>query len=319
LTDTGSPSLPISFGPDGLVPAVIREEAGGDVLMVGFLNQEALERTRATGLVHYWSRSRQKLWMKGETSGHVQRVREIHVNCELNTLLIDVEQVNAVCHDGYPTCFYRRLEPDNSLTIVRDRQFDPDDVYGAHGGIATATRLWWAAYEMLRDDDFSEKSGTSRILRAVEDRITDRIVDELWELAGVLDGTHRHAEEAEGIGADVRLEGGQVLYWLALRCIRDGLPWKSVRPDRALDPPQSQDVPSGDVLAVLLRAQAKSWADEHAGDARPLAFESMRLVANCCVLAGINPVLLIRADLDELRTRSYLDEFFATRSGSVPG
>lgn len=319
MTDTGSPSLPISFGPDGLVPAVIREEAGGDVLMVGFLNQEALERTRASGLVHYWSRSRQKLWMKGETSGHVQRVREIHVNCELNTLLIDVEQANAVCHDGYPTCFYRRLEPDNSLTIVRDRQFDPDDVYGAEGGIATATRLWWAAYETLRDEDFSRKSGTSRMFRDGTDGITARIADELRELAGVLDATHRHSDEPGGQRADVRLEGGQVLYWIALRCIQDRLTWEAVRPDRALDPPQSEDVPSRDVLTALLRSQAESWADRRGGDARPLAFESMRLVANCCVLAGVNPVSLIRDDLDELRTRPYLDGFFAARSGSVPG
>ncbi len=237
MTGEGSRALPILLGPDGLVPAVIRDEASGDVLMVGFLNDEALERTRATGLVHYWSRSRQKLWLKGETSGHVQRVREIHVNCELNTLLIDVEQVNAVCHDGYPTCFYRRLEPDNSLTTVRDRQFDPDDVYGTNGGIAAATQLWWAAYETLRDNDVSETSATSRMLRDDVDRITARIVDELRELAGVLDGTHRHAEEPEGSIADVRLEGGQVLYWLALRCIRDGLRWEAVRPDRALDPP----------------------------------------------------------------------------------
>ena len=308
----GTQPLPIAFGPDELVPAVIREETSGDVLMVGFLNREALERTRETGLVHYWSRSRQKLWLKGETSGHVQRVRDIHVNCELNTLLIDVEQVNAVCHDGYPTCFYRRLEPDNSLAVVRDRVFDPDDVYGAEGGIASATQMWWAAYETLRDSDLTHESSTSRALRAAEDRITKRIVDELWELAGVLDGTHRHSVATSGRVDDVRLEGGQILYWLALRCVREGLTWNVMRPDRALDPPQPGDVPSAEVLSALLRSQAETWSDGTESDSRLLAFDSLRLVANCCVLVGIAPVTLIRADLDELRTRPYLAGFFAT-------
>ncbi len=312
MSRTGTQPLPISFGPDGLVPAAIRDESSGDVLMVGFLNQEALERTRETGLVHYWSRSRQKLWLKGETSGHVQRVREIHVNCELNTLLIDVEQVTAVCHDGYPTCFYRRLEPDNSLSTVRDRVFDPDDVYGTAGGIVTATRIWWAAYETLRDGDFTGESRTSRMLHANEDLITERIGDELRELAGVLDGTHRHATSASGLVDDLLLEGGQVLYWLALRCIRERLTWDMVRPDRALEPLQPVDVPSAGMLAALLRSQAESWADAIERDVKPLAFESMRLVASCCVQAGIAPVSLIRADLDELRTRPYLGQFFAT-------
>lgn len=315
----GALALPVSFGPDGLVPAVIRDETTGDVLMVGFLNLEALERTRESGFVHYWSRSRQKLWLKGETSGHVQRVREIHVNCELNTLLIDVEQMNAVCHDGFPTCFYRRLEPDNSLTTVRDRQFDPDDVYAAVGGIATATRMWWAAYETLLDSDLTRESRTSTFLHANEDLITERIVAEIRELAGVLDGSHRHAQAPSGQVDDVQLEGAQVLYWIALRCVRDGLSWDEVRPDRALDPPRPEDVASADVLAALLHSQAERWDDGSEREVRLQAFESMRLVANCCVLVDVTPVSLIRADLDELRTRPYLAEFFTTWTGSIPG
>lgn len=307
--------LPITFGPDGLVPAVIRDFTTGDVLMVGFLNQEALAETRSTGLVHYWSRSRNKLWRKGETSGHFQHVRDMYVNCEHNSLLIDVDQVSAVCHDGYPTCFYRRLEPDNSLTIVRDRWFDPDDIYTPEGGIAKTTRTWWAAYETLRDRDFTRESGTSRLLREVEDRVTERIVDELRELAGVLDGTHLHSGQL----ADVRLEGGQVCYWIALRCVRDCLTWDQVRPDRALDAPRPEDVPSEVVLGELLRHQANQWEALIDGDPALLAFESLRLVANCCVIGGVTPSTLIRSDLNELRTRSYLELFFAARERADSG
>ena len=149
--------------------------------------------------------------------------------------------------------------------------------------------------------------------------MTERIVDELRELAGVLDGTHRHSVAPSGRVDDVRLEGGQVLYWLALRCIREGLTWEVLRPDRALEPPQSGDVPSAAVVAALLRFQAESWNDGTESDPRLLAFESMRLVAHTSVLAGIDPVLLIRADLEELRTRPYLSEFFATWKRSPSG
>jgi phosphoribosyl-AMP cyclohydrolase/phosphoribosyl-ATP pyrophosphohydrolase len=315
MSDAMSNPLPVTFGPDGLVPAVIREATTGEVLMFGFLNQEALAQTRSTGLVHYWSRSRKKLWRKGETSGHVQHVREIHVNCEHNSLLIDVEQTNAVCHDGYPTCFYRRLERDNSLTIVRDRWFDPDDVYAPEGGIAATTRIWWAAYETMRDHDFTRESGTSRMLRQAEDRVTERIIEELRELAGALDGTHRHSDQL----ADIRLEVGQVCYWIALRCVRDGLAWERVRPDRALDPPQPEDVPSPAVIAELLRYQAASWEARRDDDPALPAFESMRLAANCCVIAGVIPTNLIRADLNELRTRRYLELFFASLERADPG
>ena len=175
---TGSAAeLPLDFGADGLVPAVIQDATSNAVLMVGFMNREALQRTRETGLVHFWSRSRNRLWQKGETSGHVQHVQEIFVNCEENSLLIAVDQVGAVCHTGHPTCYYRRLEPNNSLTVVRDRWFDPADVYGPGHGLEHVTQTWWAAFEYLRDHDLTAESGSSRMLRAETDAITPRIVD----------------------------------------------------------------------------------------------------------------------------------------------
>ena len=302
--------IPISFGEDGqaLVPVVTQEATTGQVLMVGFMNREAFDRTRETGLVHYWSRSRGKLWQKGETSGHVQKVQAIYVNCEQNTLLMEVEQVGAVCHDGYPTCYYRRLEPDNSLTIVRDRWFDPADVYGGRdatgtpNGLASVTRAWWETLALLRDRDLTAESATSRLLRSPDDAITPRIADELSELAGVLDGTHVHTTQAD----DAALEGGQVCYWLALKGIHAGLTWDQVRPDRALDAPDDGDLPSKTALATMLRAQAGKWSADRPDDLPARIHETFAVAAAAMTSLGIAPLDVIRADLDSLRSRPYL-------------
>ncbi len=298
--------LPVRFGDDGLIPAVITDTTTGDVLMVGFMNQHALEATRDTGFVHFWSRSRQRLWKKGETSGHVQQVEHISVNCELNSLLIEVSQTGAVCHDGYPTCFYRRLEDDNSLTVTRDRWFDPADVYGEGDGIEHQTRRWWGAYEWLRDHDLTANSGTSRVLRADSDGVTSRIAGELKELAGALDGTHRH----ENLESDVALEGGQVCYWVVLRCLREGLTWSDVRPDRALDAPGDPAAPN--VLVSLLRGEAVAWSLVSSDSVAAQAHSTLTLVAAACFKAGVSPVDLIRRDLDDLRSRPYLAEYFSS-------
>jgi phosphoribosyl-AMP cyclohydrolase len=115
----------------GLVPAIIQDWASGEVLMLGFLNQESWERTLTTGRVHFYSRSRQKLWCKGETSGHVQLVKEILIDCDDDAVLIKVEQVGgAACHTGYRSCFYRQVR-DGQLQVVGVPVFDPKEVYGS--------------------------------------------------------------------------------------------------------------------------------------------------------------------------------------------
>jgi phosphoribosyl-AMP cyclohydrolase len=116
---------------DGLLPAIIQDAESGEVLMLGFMNQEAWEKTRETGRVHYFSRTRQKLWCKGETSGHVQVVKEMYLDCDDDTVLIKVEQVGgATCHTGYRSCFYRKIVNDEAR-IVGDKVFDPKEVYGS--------------------------------------------------------------------------------------------------------------------------------------------------------------------------------------------
>src|ERR1700689_4174828 len=120
---------------DGLVPAVIQDAGSGEVLMLGFMNSEAYAATQASGEVTFFSRSRNKLWRKGEQSGHVLRVREILVDCDVDTLLIRVEALGpGVCHEGYRSCFFRQLSPDGDAKVVAERMFDPKAVYGQRTG-----------------------------------------------------------------------------------------------------------------------------------------------------------------------------------------
>ena len=102
----------LKYDSSGLIPAVVQDDANGEVLMVGYMNKEALEATIATGRVTFWSRSRQKFWIKGETSGHFQYVKSLFVDCDQDCLLVRVEQVGAACHEGYRTCFFRQISED---------------------------------------------------------------------------------------------------------------------------------------------------------------------------------------------------------------
>ena len=113
----------------GLVPAIAQDAATGQVLMMAYMNQEALDETVRTGRAVYFSRSRNRLWRKGEESGHVQEVKEIFLDCDADTLLLKVHQIgDAACHEGYKSCFFRRLDK-GMLTVVGERVFDPKEVY----------------------------------------------------------------------------------------------------------------------------------------------------------------------------------------------
>jgi phosphoribosyl-AMP cyclohydrolase len=113
----------------GLIPAIAQDCNTGEVLMLAYMNQASFNETLASGKAAYFSRSRQSLWKKGETSGHVQHVKEIRVDCDHDTILLKVEQVGgAACHKGYKSCFFKQIE-NNELKIVEERVFDPDTVY----------------------------------------------------------------------------------------------------------------------------------------------------------------------------------------------
>ncbi|MCH9045345.1 MAG: phosphoribosyl-AMP cyclohydrolase [SAR324 cluster bacterium] len=116
---------------DGLLPAVVQDYRSGEVLMVAYMNDDAFALTRRTGKMHYYSRSRGRIWMKGETSGHVQEVKEILIDCDEDAAVFKIKQVGgAACHTGYRSCFYRRLEQGGDLTMIEDEKvFDPARVY----------------------------------------------------------------------------------------------------------------------------------------------------------------------------------------------
>jgi phosphoribosyl-AMP cyclohydrolase len=112
----------------GLVTAVVREFKNGDVLMVAYMNEEAVLKTLTTGMMYYWSRSRRKLWLKGERSKHFQRVRNVFVDCDGDALLFEVEQTGGACHEGYRSCFYRKLKGSKSVPVIK-KMFNPKEVY----------------------------------------------------------------------------------------------------------------------------------------------------------------------------------------------
>ncbi len=113
----------------GLLPAIAQDWKTGDVLMLAYINEEAWNETLKTGNATYWTRSRQKLWRKGEESGNVQKVKGIYVDCDLDTVIFKVEQIGgAACHEGYHSCFFRKYE-NGELVVVGERVFDPAKVY----------------------------------------------------------------------------------------------------------------------------------------------------------------------------------------------
>lgn len=114
----------------GLLPAIVQDAESGDVLMLAYINQESWEKTLETGKAYFWSRSRKKLWLKGESSGHIQLIKDIFVDCDQDTVVFKVEQLGgAACHKGYRSCFFRRVNH-GTLEIIAEPVFDPEKVYG---------------------------------------------------------------------------------------------------------------------------------------------------------------------------------------------
>lgn len=286
---------PVQFDGDGLIPAIVQDVATGAVVMLAYMNADALRLTRETRRTHFWSRSRRTLWRKGETSGNEQVVHEILVNCYADSLLVRVTQLGPGCHTDHQTCYYRRLESDDALPAVAGRPVD--------------LALWFGAYEYLRDHDLSDVSTTSRLLREPRPRLEDRLADELVELAGVLRGVHAHATPEE----DVILEASQCLYWLALIAVRQGSgvgPWLQ---------PLARTTASVDVDRAVetLILGAEYWG-EHATDREP---DKPAEVTTGTAISIADAVRAMRVDLESvlardmasLRSKPYLEPYFASR------
>ena len=121
----------LKFNRDGLIPAIIQDQRSGRVLMMAWMNRASIEKTLETSRTWFWSRSRQKYWMKGESSGHVQVVKDVAFDCDGDTLLIQVEQTGAACHEGYQSCFFRSVTAGGAeVRVTEPRLVDPEQAYG---------------------------------------------------------------------------------------------------------------------------------------------------------------------------------------------
>jgi phosphoribosyl-ATP pyrophosphohydrolase/phosphoribosyl-AMP cyclohydrolase len=195
----------VRFGADGLVPVVAQESRSGDVLMVAYANREALERTAATGQAHYYSRSRSALWRKGQSSGHVQAVREIRVDCDGDAILYRVNQSGPACHTGSSTCFARHAGPDGALV----EETDP----GGHLLSRLATTL--AERARLRP----EGSYTVRLLDAGVAKISQKVGEESIEVV-----VAANSEDDERLAS----EAADLLYHLLVLLQARGVPLDAV-------------------------------------------------------------------------------------------
>jgi phosphoribosyl-AMP cyclohydrolase len=337
---SGAEPVILRFDAGGLIPVIAQDEATSDVVLLAYMNEQALHATLAEGILVLWSRSRGRLWRKGELSGHRLILCELRVNCEGNSLLARVRLDGpGACHDGYRTCYYRALAAaeDGALTadIIATRTFDPAAVYapppsflppdvgarrlpagpaigspgrpravgegaevGASAGHAPlrhgppalepVARALYAAYERLRDVDLTATSNTSRLLRAPDPHATAthalaRARDELGELRGVLDGTHRHT----GDGRDVILEAGQVEYWVMVAAVALRQPYNAWCPHEAWLAGgrnlQAPDTPAGGVLRECA--------------------EALRAAGQLCRAAGADPMHVVSADLDAMNAK----------------
>ena len=126
--ETGN-QLDVTYNDKGLIAAIVQDVESGQVLMLGWMNQAALEQTLQTRKATFYSRSRDKIWVKGESSGHIQQVVDVRVDCDQDAILLRCQSQGPACHVGYQTCFYRAIEPDDHLQFVESRVFDPDQVY----------------------------------------------------------------------------------------------------------------------------------------------------------------------------------------------
>ena len=315
----------LHFDRQGLIPSVVVDDASGEVLMIAFMNEESLQKTRETGFTHFFSRSRNTIWRKGEQSGNSQEVRDIFVNCEENSLLVRVVQHGgAACHDGYKSCYYRRLLPDDTYEVVMERVFDPNEVYEKSSAHTTSLvkedefhidkgsvpieapeelrvkmRQLYGVYLYLRDNDMSEQSNTSRLLQDhSQSYLVSRLADELQELIDVQSGEHTHA----GREPDTILEGSQVDYWLFLIAATIHLNYNDFTPHEALLRGYQEHFSEGrmvetwqECLSLVSQNQTNTMAT-----GLQLGFS---LVGWACAEAKISPIMPIEFDIDQMRRK----------------
>lgn len=155
----------LNFNENGLIPAIVQDIETDEVLMMAYMNQTAVTKTIETGYTWFWSRSRQELWKKGQSSGHLQRVEEINLDCDGDTLLVKVQQTGGACHTGHYSCFYRRFNSSEEFEVARKEVFDPDEVYNEQENETT---------EQKTENQLVPKDNLPQILHEVYQVVLDR-------------------------------------------------------------------------------------------------------------------------------------------------
>ena len=301
----------LKFDRQGLIPAVIQDDATGEVLMVAFMNEEAFARTRETGYTHFYSRSRDAIWRKGEQSGNVQEVRDIFVNCEENSLLIRVIQHgDGACHTGYRSCYYRRLLPDGTFETVAERLFNPGIVYGtsenAHtrftAPLEAKMRQLYGVYLYLRDHDLSEESNTSRLLQEhSQSYLVSRLADELQELAGVQNSEHIHT----GQQPDTILEGSQVGYWLLLLAATKNLRYEDFTPHISILQGYDDHYSAEQAIEQQQNCLSLVAANEPSLFVQGL-HPGFALIGWACSEAGVSPLAPAEFDIEQMQRKGLI-------------
>ena len=181
----------IKFDSNGLVPVITQDYKTNEVLMMAYMNEEAFIKSMETGKVHYFSRSRNKLWLKGETSGHFQIIKSVNLDCDGDALLIKVEQVEAACHTGHYSCFYRELNKDGTK-VISEKVFDEKKVYG------DKARILKEVYDVIVDRKINPKEGS------YTNYLFEKGIDKILKKVG--------EEAAEVIIASKNTDNGEVIY-----------------------------------------------------------------------------------------------------------
>jgi phosphoribosyl-ATP pyrophosphohydrolase/phosphoribosyl-AMP cyclohydrolase len=174
--------IQLNFDSDGLIPAIVQDADNGEVLMMAWMNAEAIEKTVQTGLTHFFSRSRQKMWQKGESSGHVQEVVEVLFDCDADCLLVKANQKVAACHTGHRSCFYQTLEGGT----VSEAVFDAGQVYGDKDSREAFDRLFGVIADRKKNPEAN--SYTSQLFTGGIEAIGAKVVEEAGELVEAAHG-----------------------------------------------------------------------------------------------------------------------------------
>lgn len=316
----------LKFDRQGLLPVVIQDDATSEVLMVAFMNAEAFYLTRETGYTHFFSRSRNTIWRKGEQSGNIQEVRSIFVNCEETSLLIKVVQHgDAACHTGYRSCYYRRLLPDDTYETIGERVFDPEIVYSSSQArtsghtdifpiaidstseeeqrksekLEAEMRQLYGVYLYLRDNDMSDESNTSRLLQErSHSYLVARLADELQELAEVQSGEHVHTGRED----DTVLEGSQVGYWLLLLAATENVRYDDFMPHASILSGYHEQYNEG--KAIELRQDCLNLLSAHQTTTLAQGLHlGFALIGWACAEAGVSPLAPAEFDLEQMRRK----------------